>query len=102
MSRTKSSNPKVAALQRHGALHRSPETVQDELFRGHPFFDPRDLVQVKYEMVRRVEKESWSPTQAAASFGFSRPAFYAAQKALKTKGLSGLIPKKRGPKGAHK
>jgi hypothetical protein len=36
-------------------LNPSPERVTDELFQE--FFDPRDLVQVKYEMLRRVQTE---------------------------------------------
>jgi transposase len=72
------------------------------LFREHDFFDPRDLIQVKYEMVRRVRAEGLSVTTATEDFGLSRPTFYEAQTALKRDGLAGLLPKKRGPRGAHK
>ena len=48
------SRDKRAALRRHGCLHRHPERVRDERFINHEFFDPEDLVQVKYEMLRRV------------------------------------------------
>jgi transposase len=68
----------------------------------HPFFDGRDLVQVKYEMLRRVQRESGSVTQAAADFGFSRVSFYQAQAAFAAGGLPGLVPRRRGPRGAHK
>jgi transposase len=66
------------------------------------FFDPRDLVQVKYEILRRVQAEGKSVTDAAAKFGFSRPSFYQAQSAFGQDGLAGLVPHKRGPKQAHK
>ena len=102
MAQQKPTNPKVAALRRSGTLNRSPQAVSDELFLTHSFFDARDLIQVKYEMLRRVEKEEWTVSKAAATFGFSRPAFYAAQEAVKASGLPGLVPKKRGPHGAHK
>jgi hypothetical protein len=32
----------------------------------------------------------------------SRPAFYQAEGALDREGLAGLLPRRRGPKGAHK
>lgn len=102
MSQRKPVSDKVAALRQQGVLHRSPEKVADELFLTHPFFDARDLVQVKYEMLRRVEKDDWPVVKAASTFGLSRPAYYAAQEAVKTDGLLGLFPGKRGPKGAHK
>ena len=73
---------KLAALRAAHALNPAPETVRDDAFTsGDPFFDPRDIVQVKYEMLRRVAREGHSVTSAAAAFGFSRPSFYAAQAA---------------------
>src|ERR1700719_3248693 len=93
---------KAEALRAHGALHAHPQRVRDPLFGSHEFFDPRDLVQVKYEMVRRVEIDGHSVAQTADAFGCSRPTFYQAQTAFKTQGLSGLVPRKRGPRGAHK
>ena len=56
-------------------LNPRPEAVSDERFGDSEFFDPRDLVQVKYEMVRRARADGDPVTRAAASFGFSRPAF---------------------------
>ena len=41
-------------------------------------------------------------TDACAAFGFSRPSFYQAQTAFEREGLSGLLPKRRGPRAAHK
>ena len=76
--------------------------VTDPLFRDSAFFDPNDLVQVKYEMLRRVQAEGYSITEATAAFGFSRPPFYQAQAAFAQEGLAGLVPRKRGPKQAHK
>ena len=45
---------KRQTLRRHGTLNPEPESVTDPLFHGNDFFDPNDLVQVKYEMLRRV------------------------------------------------
>ncbi|MGA7632889.1 MAG: helix-turn-helix domain containing protein [Terriglobales bacterium] len=93
---------KLEALRQQGTLNLRPQTVTDELFVNQEFFDARDLVQVKYEMLRRVEKDGHSISAAAASFGFSRPSFYQAQFAFEEGGLAGLVPLKRGPKKAHK
>jgi transposase len=94
---------KADALRNHHALNRRPETVTDPAFlAGAPFFDPRDLVQVKYEMLRRVHREGKQITESAAAFGFSRPAFYQADTAFKDGGLPGLLPEKPGPRRAHK
>src|ERR1700722_4694565 len=95
-------DPKIRALQQQGTLNPRPKAVRDPLFLQDDFFDPRDLVQVKYEMLRRVRTEGQSVTDAAVSFGFSRPSFYQAQSAFEDDGLAGLVPHKRGPKQAHK
>jgi transposase len=89
-------------LRQHGALNHAPDSVTDRLFREQEFFDPRDLVQVKYEMLRRVRGDRGSITETAATFGFSRPSFYQAQAAFQQAGLLGLMPQKRGPRRAHK
>jgi transposase len=102
MSESRRRDAKIEALREQGALNPRPQQVRDPLFLEHDFFDARDLVQVKYEMVRRVESEGMSVTDAAEAFGLSRPTFYQAQTTLHAEGLSGLLPKKRGPRGAHK
>jgi transposase len=93
---------KLEALREGGSLNPRPQDVTDPLFANGSFFDPRDLVQVKYEMLRRVQSEGHSVTRAATAFGFSRPSFYQALSALEQDGLAGLVPHKRGPKQAHK
>lgn len=102
MSHTKRADPKSDALREQGALNPHPERVTDELFRQSEFFDTKDLPQVKYEMLRRVQQDGVAVARAAKDFGFSRPSFYEAQTAFAAAGLPGLIPKKRGPRGAHK
>jgi transposase len=93
---------KHAALRAVGAFNPHADAVTDPAFVSHPFFDPHDLVQVKYEMLRRVHADGHPITQAAAAFGFSRPAFYAAQAALARGGLPALVPQRRGPRRRHK
>ena len=93
---------KTRVLREHGALNPRAKQVRDPLFQHSEFFDPCDLVLVKYEMLRRVRIEGQSVTQAARTFGFSRVAFYQAMSAFRDQGLPGLLPKRRGPKRAHK
>jgi transposase len=102
MPKRSAADPKTEALRQRTSLNPHPERVTDRLFLERDFFDARDLLQVKYEMVRRVETEELSVTSAATTFGFSRLFFYHAQKALQQQGLPGLLPKKRGPQGGHK
>jgi len=102
MPKTPHADSKTQSLRQSGTLNPRPQDVRDPLFRENDFFDARDLVQVKYEMLRRVSQEGRSIRQAAASFGFSRPSFYQAQTAFEASGLAGLVPQKRGPKQGHK
>jgi transposase len=102
MAKAKRQDPKRQALAQDGALNPHPEAVHDTLFIGNPFFDPTDLLQVRYEMVRRHKVDGLGVSDVAENFGVSRPTFYKSQNAFETSGLSGLLPKRRGPKGGHK
>jgi transposase len=95
-------DPKVQALRLGRCLNTRPEAVSDEQFASLEFLDARDLVQVKYEMVRRARVDGEPVSRAADAFGFSRPSFYAAQAALDRGGLAALVPARPGPKRAHK
>jgi transposase len=102
MAKSKRVDPKLDALRRSGSLNARPQTVIDPVFRSNDFFDARDLVQVKYEMLRRVRVDRRAVSAAASEFGLSRPSFYQAKAAFEREGLPGLVPRKRGPQGAHK
>jgi len=83
-------------------LNPHPERVQADGFAADTFFDPQDLVQVKYEMLRSIKVNGLSKSEAAAEFGLSRPTLYQAKAAFERGGLAGLLPRQRGPKGPHK
>ena len=95
-------DPKAHFLAQCGALHPHPRRVQDSLFRGSTFFDPRDLIQVRYEMVRRFRINGQAATEVARAFGVSRQLLYVLAQAFQDRGLPGLFPSKRGPKAASK
>ena len=92
----------MTALRESRCLNPHPGQVTDPAFLAEGFFDARDAVQVKYEMVRRVTVDGEPVTAAAAAFGYSRPAYYQAAAALAESGLDGLVPAKPGPRGGHK
>jgi transposase len=83
-------------------LNPHPEKVSDALFLTHPFFDPRDLVQVKYELLHRVLVEGQPVGITAAAFGFSRVTVHLLRKRFEAEGLAGLMPRRKGPQGASK
>ena len=93
---------KVQALLEEGTLNPAPEKVHHPNFRDSEFFDPRDIVQVKYEMLRRVSVENASVANATEQYGVSRPTYYQTKASFDEAGLAGLVPKKRGPRGPHK
>lgn len=88
---------KAEALRTTGTLNPRPERVTNPLFQGSNFFDARDRMQIKYEMLRCVACEHFSVPSAALSFGFSRMAWYQVSARYAQCGLVGLLPQRRGP-----
>ena len=93
-SRTGSGRPEPSTGRRR--------KVSDPAFASGDFFDSRDLLQVRYEMVRVVRLGEATLAQAAARFGVSRPTCFRMVKAFDGGGLQELIPARRGPRGPHK
>ena len=93
---------KEEILRNTRCLNPNPERVRSKVFHSGSFFDPRDLVQVKYEMLREVDRDGTSVSKAAADFGMSRPSFYQAKADFESGGIPALSGQKRGPRGAHK
>ena len=93
---------KLQSLGENGTLNKRITCVLDELFLDSEFFDPRDLVQVKYEMLRRVREDGLPVSKVSKMFGFSRVSYYQIQHAYDQQGLAGLMPRQRGHRHAHK
>ena len=100
--KSKSKPLKVEALREEGTLNPTPEQVRDPKFQDNEFFDPHDIVQVKYEMLRRVSIENAPVSAAAEEYGVSRPTYYQTKASFDRAGIGGLVPQKRGPRGPHK
>src|SRR2546427_5398105 len=97
MAKRNKPDPKTEALRQRGCLNPYPEKVADPLFAGSDFFDARDLVQVKYEMVRRGEIDGHTINDRAAAVGLSRPTVFQAQTALGTGGRAAPAPPQPRP-----
>ncbi|MFN0128003.1 MAG: helix-turn-helix domain-containing protein [Verrucomicrobiales bacterium] len=93
---------KRQSLQASGTLNPRAEKVRHGLFQQEEFFDPQDLVQLKYEALRALRSERCSISKASADFGLSRPTIYQAQMQFEQGGMAGLLPRKRGPRKPHK
>ena len=97
-----SKRSKADALIEEGTFNPAPDKVHDPKFRASEFFDPHDVVQVKYEMLRRVSIDKVSVTEASGEYGVSRPTYYQAKANFDAAGIAGLVPAKPGPRGPHK
>ena len=93
---------KTNELRKARCLNPHPEKVSCDLFEESDFFDARDLLQVKYEMVRKIRVDKKPIRQVAGEFGFSRPSAYKAVDTFENSGATGLLRTKPGPRRAHK
>jgi transposase len=87
---------KRRALEQARALNSRPEQVNTELFHTHPFFDPEDKAQVKYEMLRRRELDEAPVVETCREFGFTRESYRHLVQRFRSEGMGALFEKKRG------
>ena len=95
------SNTKHTHLRNSRTLNPHPEKVTAALFSNNTFFDPCDLLQVRYEMVR-AHVPPTKLKELSAEFGMSVATCVRLKRKYEEGGLQALIPRERGPKGAHK
>jgi len=93
---------KRQALKASGTFNPRSAKVRHPLFQQSEFFDPQDLLQLKYETLRALKAEGCSIAKAASDFGLSRPTIYQTQAIFAEKGVEGLLPHKTGPKHPRK
>ena len=89
-------------LIENGCFNSNHANVTAGIFGSSPFFDKKDVIQVKYEMVRAAAGGEGSVTEIAGAYGYSRKSFYQISRAFEAGGLCALVPKKTGPKGPTK
>ena len=85
--------PQSSSIDRSPLARRLP-AIRDHLFRSGDFFDPRDVTQVKYEMLRRHRVDGLSVTQVATLFGVSRQTVYNVARDFDAHGMAGLSAEK--------
>ena len=90
------------SMRENGSFNSNYGKVTAGLFESSPFFDKKNIVQVKYEMVRAATNGEGSISEIAGAHGFSRKTYYQVSKSLEAGGLCALVPKKTGPKGPLK
>lgn len=84
-------------LQYARCLHPAPEQVHDERFQEQGgFFDPKDIVQVKYELLRLCQVEGSDVASACGRFGFSRTTYYKVYDAFVHGGIPALMGRPKG------
>ena len=90
-------------LKANGTYNRSHNKVTAQKFLTGGFYDPMDIIQVKYEMLREaLESPHRNITELACSYGFSRASFYKIKQAYEKNGVQALASNKSGPRQAHK
>lgn len=84
-------------LQRAHCIHPAPEKVHDKRFQEEDsFFDPKDIVQVKYELLRSCIVEASDVASTCVRFGFSRTTYYKVYEAFLHGGIPYLMGRPRG------
>jgi transposase len=78
-------------LEQEGLINPKPERVSHPLFETLNFFDPLDLPQVRYEMIRAARVEKMSVAAACKLFGFSREYFYKLERAFMARGYVAML-----------
>lgn len=87
---------KIQFLQKEGLINPKPERVQYQLFASYDFFDPMDLPQVRYEMIRTARIENISVAKSCRLFGFSREYFYKLERNFMNRGFVALLGSQKG------
>ena len=83
-------------LAKEGLLNPKPERISSPLFQTLDFFDPFDLPQVRYEMLRAARSDTMSVAEACRLFGFSREYFYRLERMFMQRGYVALLGSSMG------
>ena len=90
------SDAKAEFLRAEGLINPKPERVVHPVFQTLDFFDPLDLPQVRYEMLRTARVEETAVKEACRLFGFSREYFYQLERDFTSRGYVALLGSTRG------
>jgi hypothetical protein len=84
-------NSKNDFLKEEGLLNLNAKKVVHPLFKSVDFFDPSDLAQVRYELLRATKQEKISVAKTCRLFGFSREYFYRLSHSFMETGFPALL-----------
>jgi transposase len=87
---------KTEFLRSEGLLNPRPERVTHPLFETLDFFDPLDLPQVRYEMLRAARVDKVSVADACRMLGLSREYFYRLERKFMERGYVALLGSPNG------
>ncbi len=87
---------KAEFLRTEGMINPKPARVVHPLFQSIEFFDPLDIAQVRYEMLRSARVEDSSVKEACRLFGFSREYFYQLERDFMARGYVALLGSTKG------
>lgn len=87
---------KIKFLKKEGLLNQKPDRISHSLFKIHDFFDPLDLLQVRYEMLRSVKVDGYPVAKVCRTFGFSREYYYKLWRMFLERGFVGLLGAPQG------
>ncbi len=82
---------KKSFLEQEGLLNPKPERITQPLFEKLDFFDPLDLPQVRYEMIRTARVDNVAVAKTCRMFGFSREYFYKLERDFMARGYVALL-----------
>ena len=73
--------------------------INDPIFQRSGIMDPRDLLLVRFELVRSLELDGKPIEEVCSQYGISPCTARRYVRDMKERGLIALVPEKRGPNG---
>ena len=89
-------------LRRSQTLNTPPERVAAKRFQGDGFYEPKGLLQVRYEAAREALYGRSSRSGTALAHCFSRYKLHRLPGRIHVRGRAGLVQGERGPPGPTK
>jgi len=93
---------KKEILIKNGTYNKNHGKVTKERFREGGFYDPMDIVQVRYEMIKDADDGGTTIEQTTSEYGYSRASYYYIKDDFEKGGMVALVPEKTGPKAPRK
>jgi len=93
---------KKEILIKNGTFNKNHDKVKREGFSEGGFYDPMDIVQVRYEMIKDADDSEKTIGQISSEYGYSRASYYHIKDNFDKGGIAALIPERTGPKEARK